>query len=78
MPALGQDRTIIKQVEQRLTTRGLAPCKLNVQSKNGEVTLTGNIHFPHQRTAAMNAASTADGVRSVVDRMSVKAAVKRT
>jgi osmotically-inducible protein OsmY len=78
MPALGKDRTIIQQVTQRLATRGLrSPCKIDVTSRNGEVTLTGNILYPHQRAAAMNAASTAEGVRTVVDRLIIKAAIKR-
>jgi osmotically-inducible protein OsmY len=48
-----------------------------VQAKNGEVTLTGDIQFAHQRTAAMNAASTASGVRSVVDRLTMRPPVRR-
>lgn len=73
MSAFGQDRTIVQQVTQRLATRGLrSPCRIDVQSKNGEVTLTGPIQYPHQRAAAMQAAATAAGVRHVVDRMSIK------
>jgi osmotically-inducible protein OsmY len=78
MPAMGRDRTIIQQVTQRLATRGIrSPCSIAVQSKNGEVTLTGNIQYPYQRSAAIQAASTAEGVRHVVDRLTIKAAVKR-
>lgn len=78
MSALGNDRTITQQVSQRLATRGLrSPCRIDVQARNGEVTLTGNIQYPHQRAAAMQAASTAEGVRHVVDRLTIKAAVKR-
>jgi osmotically-inducible protein OsmY len=73
MSAFGQDRTIVQQVTQRLATRGLrSPCRIDVQSRNGEVTLTGPIQFPHQRAAAMQAAATAAGVRHVVDHMSIK------
>jgi osmotically-inducible protein OsmY len=78
MSAFGADRNIVQQVTQRLATRGLrTPCKIDVQSKNGEVTLTGNIQYPHQRSAAMQAANTASGVRHVVDRLTIKAAAKR-
>jgi len=76
--AAGTDRTIVQQVTQRLATRGLrSPCKIEVQARNGEVTLTGAIQFPHQRTAAKQAASTASGVRSVVDRLTIKPPEKR-
>ena len=78
MSAMGNDRGIVQQVTQRLATRGLrSPCRIDVQSRSGEVTLTGSIQYPHQRAAAVQAASTAAGVRQVVDRMTVKPAEKR-
>lgn len=78
MSAFGQDRTIMQQVTQRLATRGLrSPCRIDVQSRNGEVTLTGSIQYPQQRAAAMQAAATASGVRHVVDRLTMKAPEKR-
>ena len=79
MGAMGSDRGVIQQVNQRLASRGIRnPCKVEVASKNGEVTLTGSIQYPHQRATAMQAASTASGVRHVVDRLVIKAPVKRT
>jgi osmotically-inducible protein OsmY len=76
--ASGQDRTIVQQVTQRLATRGLrSPCKIEVQSRNGDVTLTGAIQYPHQRAAAKQAASTAAGVRSVIDHLTIKPPEKR-
>jgi osmotically-inducible protein OsmY len=78
MSALGQDRTIAQQVTQRMTMRGIrSPCKVDVQSRNGEVTLTGNIQFAYQRSAANQAAATTAGVRHVVDRMTVSPPAKR-
>lgn len=79
MSALGNDRTVTQQVTQRLATRGLrSPCRIDVHSRNGEVTLTGEIQYPHQRSAAMHAASSTSGVRHVVDRMTIKPPKKRT
>jgi osmotically-inducible protein OsmY len=76
---MGQDRTIAIQVTQRLATRGLrSPCKIDVQAKNGEVTLSGHLQYPYQRNAAMQAASSTSGVRHVVDRMTVAPKTKRT
>lgn len=78
MSAIGRDRTIVQQVIQRLATRGLrSPCRIDVESRNGDVTLTGAIQYAHQRTAAVQAASTASGVRQVFDRLTVKPAEKR-
>ena len=79
MAAMGNDRGVIQQVNQRLASRGLRnPCKIDVASKNGEVTLSGSIQYSHHRATAMQAASPASGVRHVVDRLVIKAAVKRT
>ena len=78
MSAIGQDRNIAQAVTQRMAMRGIrTPCRIDVQSRNGEVTLSGSIQYPHQRAAAMQAASTTSGVRHVVDRMTVKPATKR-
>lgn len=78
MAAPGQDRAIAQQVSQRLAMKGIrSPCKVEVQSKNGEVTLSGNIQFAYQRATVMQAASTATGVRRVVDHLTVKAPAKR-
>jgi osmotically-inducible protein OsmY len=79
MSAGGNDRSVVQQVTQRLASRGLrSPCRIDVQARNGEVTLTGAIQYPHQRAAAVQAASTAAGVRQVVDRLTVKPAAKRS
>ena len=79
MSAIGQDRTITQQVQQRLATKGLrSPCRIDVQSKNGEVTLTGTLQYTYQRASAVQAASTASGVRHVVDRLTIQPNTKRT
>jgi osmotically-inducible protein OsmY len=79
MSASGQDRNIAQAVTQRLAMRGIrSPCRIDVQSRNGEITLTGNIQYPYQRSAAVQAASTTSGVRYVVDRLTVKPAAKRS
>lgn len=79
MSASGSDRTISQAVTQRLATRGVrTPCRVDVQSRNGEVTLSGTLQYPHQRAAAMQAASSAAGVRHVVDRMTIKPSAKRS
>jgi osmotically-inducible protein OsmY len=78
MSASSQDRNIAQQVTQRLSMRGVrSPCRIDVESKNGQVTLTGSIQYAHQRSAAVQAASTTSGVRHVVDRLTVKPAAKR-
>jgi len=71
------DRTITRQVQNRLSGRGLsAPCHVAVDTRKGEVTLSGNVQYPHQKGTAVQAASAISGVRRVIDRLIVKVAPK--
>lgn len=73
------DRAITQQVNQKLSMRGVrSPCRVDVQTKNGDVTLTGMIQYPHQRAAALQAAGNITGVRRVIDQLKVIANIKRS
>ena len=79
MAAPGQDRAIAQQVNQKLAMKGIrSPCKIDVKAKNGDVTLTGSIQFDYQRATVVQAASSASGVRRVVDQLTIKPPAKRT
>ena len=68
------DKTIDQKVAQQLSARGMrSPCRIVVRTMKGVVTLSGDIAFEHQRSAALQAARHLDGVRSVVDQLHVKA-----
>jgi osmotically-inducible protein OsmY len=72
------DRTIIQQITNKLTSRGVSsPSHVEVQSRNGEVTLSGNLQHAHLRQAAVQVATAISGVRRVIDRMVVKPRVKQ-
>jgi osmotically-inducible protein OsmY len=72
------DRSVTQQVTNKLAGRGLtSPCHVTVDTRNGEVTLTGSVQHAHQKGAAVQAASSISGVRRVIDRLIVKAVVKR-
>ena len=71
------DRTIDQQVTQKLSSRGInSPCQVTVQTRRGEVTLSGLVQHPHQKDAAVRAATSVMGVRRVIDNMTVKAVVR--
>jgi osmotically-inducible protein OsmY len=73
----GADRLILQRVGHQLMTRGIrAPCRVETQVKNGDVTLRGTIQYEHQRRAALQAASGVNGVRRVTDQLLVKPVVK--
>jgi len=67
------DKTILRQVNQRLARAGLGSgSRVSVQVRNGDVTLSGNIPYEMQRRPALRAASGVDGVSRVVDQLQVQ------
>ena len=73
-----KDGRITQTVTNKLASRGFStPCRLTVQTSNGQVTLSGMVQHAHQKSAAMSAVSGMAGVRRVIDQMTVKPAVKR-
>jgi len=71
------DQSITRQVENRLSGRGLSsPCHVAVETKNGEVTLSGSVQYAHQKGTAVQVANVISGVRRVIDRLIVKTAAK--
>ena len=72
-----QDRTITRQVQGKLAGRGLGtPCRIAVDTSKGEVTLSGTVGTAQQKATAVQTANLISGVRRVVDRLTVKVAVK--
>jgi len=73
------DQTISRNVTQLLASRGLrSPCHITVQSSNGVVTFTGTVQRQQQRDAAHQVAQNVEGVRRVVDRLTIKAPAKQS
>jgi hypothetical protein len=66
------DATISKNVTRQLAGRGMrSPCHIQVQTHNGEVTLSGTVQFVHQRDAAVQAIRTVEGVKRIVEKLKV-------
>lgn len=66
------DATITRNVSRQLAGCGLrSPCRIEVQTRNGEVTLSGAVQFVHQRNAAVQAIRTVEGVRRVIEKLKV-------
>ena len=73
-----KDDRITQTVTNKLASRGFAsPCRLTVQTANGQVTLSGIVQYAHQKAAAVSAVSGMMGVRRVIDQMTVKPAANR-
>jgi osmotically-inducible protein OsmY len=64
---------ITQQVNNKLASRGFAaPCRLTVQTSNGQVTLSGVVQYAHQKSAAVSAISGMSGIRRVIDQIIVR------
>lgn len=70
--------SILKQkVTQQLANRGLrTPCRINVDVRKGILTMTGHVHYPHQRDAAMAAVRSVDGLMRIVEQIQVRPPAK--
>lgn len=64
------DKTLLSKVSQRLTRSGVGALNLTVRS--GVVTITGLLKYEAQRRPALSTAAAIEGVKSVVDRMTVR------
>jgi len=71
------DRSIDQQVSQKLSSRGInSPCQVSVNTRRGEVTLSGLVQHPHQKNAAVQAANSVTGVKRVIDNLTIKPVVR--
>jgi osmotically-inducible protein OsmY len=69
-----QDKTITRQVQGKIATRGLGPpCRILVDTIKGMVTLTGTVQYAQQKATAVQAAQGVSGVKRMIDRLIVKA-----
>jgi osmotically-inducible protein OsmY len=76
--ANGADQKMTQQVTNKLSGRGMgSACQITVNAKNGEVTLSGTVQQAHQKKLATTVAAGVEGVRRVVDRLTVQPAVRR-
>ena len=79
MPPKNQppDSAISKNVSRQLASCGLrAPCQVRVQTRKGEVTLTGFVIYAHQKASALQVIQKVEGVRRVIDQMKIRSPVK--
>ncbi|HUY32663.1 MAG TPA: BON domain-containing protein [Pirellulales bacterium] len=73
------DQVLNRNVSQVLAAHGLrSPCHITIQTRNGEVTMTGTVLRQQQRDAAGQAVRNVEGVKRIVDRLTIKAPVKQS
>jgi len=65
------DKTLLKDVNKRLM-RNSSQTKITASVDGGRVTLTGTLQYEHQRRNVLRSASYVNGVRNVVDQMTVQ------
>jgi osmotically-inducible protein OsmY len=66
------DNDVLKTVNQRLSRTGTgSQSRVTATVRSGTVTLTGTLNYEIQRNALMKAASRGEGVRQVIDQMTL-------
>ena len=67
------DKALLKKINQRLERTGLGSrSRVTVTIRRGQVSLSGNIQYEHQRRPALKAVGSLQGVRGVVDHLQVQ------
>ena len=73
MSAAAGDTAITAKVKAALIAEpGLKSMDINVETKDGTVTLTGNVASPDLREKAKQVASATAGVKGVIDNLNIK------
>jgi len=68
------DSKLVQQVNTKLAMRGIrSPCRVSVACRGGEVTLTGTVTQAHQKMSAANITQGVNGVKRVINQLTVKA-----
>jgi osmotically-inducible protein OsmY len=66
------DKTILKDVNKRLTRTGMGSrCRVAVTVRGGQVTLSGQMQYENQRRPIVQAVNRADGIKGVIDHMTI-------
>jgi len=65
------DKALLKDVNKRLMRTG-TQTKITASVIGGRVTLTGTLQYEHQRRNILRSATYVNGVRTVVDQMTVQ------
>ena len=67
------DNVLVQKVSQMLVNHGFRPpCRIDVASHNGTVTLSGTLQYENQRRNAIRTAQAIPGVRRVTDQMRIQ------
>lgn len=66
------DKTLLKNVLQRMMRKGVNSSRVKATVHGGAVTITGTIDYGHERRLILNAAKGIAGVKRVVDQLQVE------
>lgn len=66
------DRLLLQKVTQKLSRSSGSTARVNVTVRNGVGTLAGVLDYDYQKKPLLRAASSIQGIRSVVDQLKIK------
>jgi osmotically-inducible protein OsmY len=65
------DKTLLKNVSQKLARRAAGANRVTATVRSGDVTLTGTISYEHERRPLLRICSGIQGVRRVIDQLQI-------
>lgn len=66
------DKTVLKNVIQRMARKGVNSSRIKATVRNGDVSIAGTIDFEHERRSVVASVNSTPGVRRVIDQLRVE------
>ena len=66
------DKTLLKNVLQRMTRKGIGSARIKATVRSGDVTIAGTIDYEHERRSILNSVNSVSGAKRVVDQLRVE------
>ena len=66
------DKTLLNNVLQRMTRKGISATRVKATVRNGDVTIAGTIDYEHERRSILSSVNSVPCVKRVVDQLRVE------
>ena len=66
------DKTVLRNVLQKMTRKGTSSSRINAAVRNGDVTIAGTIDYEYERRSILSSVNGVPGVKRVVDQLRVE------
>ncbi|MCA9216246.1 MAG: BON domain-containing protein [Planctomycetales bacterium] len=66
------DKTLLKNVIQRMARKGISSARVKATVRNGDVTIAGTMDYEYERRSILNSVNSVPGIKRVVDQLRVE------